>query len=97
MRVIAKRTLREFWQDHTDAQPALEEWHTTAFKADWNTPADITGTIANSRYLGRNRFYFKIKGNKYRLVVEMNFSYQVVYIRFIGTHAQYDKINATTI
>ena len=97
MRVIAKRTLREFWRAHADAEPALAEWYTQTSKADWSAPADITSTVANARYLGSNRFSFKIKGNRYRLVVEVNFAYQTVYIRFIGTHAEYDTIDVTTI
>lgn len=73
MRIIAKRTLREFWQQHMDAKVALEEWHLITSKADWNTPMDITSAIANSRYLGNNRFSFKIKGNHYRLVIKAVF------------------------
>ncbi|MEM6845234.1 MAG: type II toxin-antitoxin system HigB family toxin [Bacteroidota bacterium] len=97
MRVIAKRTLREFWEQHTDAQPALEEWHLIAEKADWQNPNDITNGVPNARYLGNDRFLFKIKGNHYRLIVKVNFAHQIVYIRFVETHAQYDKIDATTI
>lgn len=97
MRVIAKKTLREFWQLHADVQPALEEWYFHADKAQWSSPSDITNTVANSRHLGNHRFSFKIKGNHYRLVVAVNFAYQVVYIRFVGTHAEYNKINALTI
>ena len=85
MRVIAKRTLREFWKTHADTESALAEWYTHASKADWNVPVDITSTVPNARYLGGNRFSFKIKGNQYRLVVEVNFAYQIVYIRFVGT------------
>ncbi|MEQ9442190.1 MAG: type II toxin-antitoxin system HigB family toxin [Cyclobacteriaceae bacterium] len=97
MRIIAKRTLREFWQQHADVQPALEEWHLNTEKADWRTPNDITRTVPQARSLGQDRFSFKIKGNQYRLIVKVNFAYQVVYIRFVGTHAQYDKIDANTI
>lgn len=97
MRVIAKRTLWEFWEQHTGAQPALEEWYLIAEKADWQNPNDITTSISDTRYLGNDRFLFKIKGNHYRLIVKVNFAYQIVYIRFVGTHAKYDKIDATTI
>lgn len=97
MRVIAKRTLREFWKKHPDAEIALEEWYTIANRAKWDYPNDITSAIANSRHLGSNRFSFKIRGNRYRLIVEVNFPYQVVYIRFVGTHAAYDKIDVKTI
>lgn len=93
MRIIAKRSLREFWQQHADAKIALEEWHLITSKALWNSPADITNTFANSRYLGNDRFYFKIKGNRYRLIVKVIFPTKTLFIRFIGTHAEYDKIN----
>ncbi len=97
MRVIAKRTLREFWHVHPDSQSALEEWYVTASKADWSNPNQVTDAIANSRYLRGDRFSFKIKGNHYRLLVEINFAFKIVYIRFIGTHADYDKINLSSI
>lgn len=97
MRIIAKRTLREFWQQHADVQPALEEWHLNAEKADWRTPNDVTQSVPQARSLGHDRFSFKIKGNQYRLIVKVNFAYQVVYIRFVGTHAHYDKIDANTL
>jgi len=97
MRVIAKKALREFWQQHAEVQSALEEWHLLAEKADWENPQAITQAVSNARYLGHDRFSFKIKGNQYRLVIKVNFAYKIVYIRFVGTHAEYDNINATTI
>lgn len=92
MRIIAKRSLREFWQQHADAQVALEEWHLIVSKAVWDAPSDITNTFAHSRYLGNDRFYFKIKVNRYRLIIKVVFLTKTVYIRFVGTHAEYDKI-----
>jgi mRNA interferase HigB len=80
-----------------DAKVALEEWHLITSKADWNTPMDITNAFASSRYLGNNRFSFKIKGNHYRLVVKAVFPIKTVFIRFVGTHADYDRIDAATI
>ncbi|WKN45957.1 type II toxin-antitoxin system HigB family toxin [Tunicatimonas pelagia] len=97
MRVIAKRTLREFWEKHSDAQSALEEWYLKAERANWQNPNDIISNISNARYLGDNKFSSKIKGNQYRLIVKANFAYQVVYIRFIGTHDGYDKIDVTKL
>jgi len=97
MRVIAKRTLREYWEQHADSESALQEWYLLAEKADWQSPQDITGHVPNARFLGNGRLSFKIKGNQYRLVVKVIFEKKTVYIRFIGTHAEYDKIDATTI
>ncbi len=97
MRIIAKRTLREFWNKHANAEASLAEWYTQADKAEWKSPTDITDSIANARYLGNQRFSFKVRGNRYRLVIEVNFTYQTLYIRFVGTHAEYDKIDVTTI
>ena len=97
MRIIAKRTLREYWRQHADAKLALEEWHLLAEKANWQSPQDITDAVPNARYLGNGRFSFKIKGNRYRLVVKVIFEMKRIYIRFVGTHSEYDKIDATTI
>ena len=97
MRVIAKRTLREYWEQHAETRLALEEWYLLAEKANWNSPSDITSQVPNSRYLGNGRFSFKIRGNNYRLIVKVIFEMQRVYIRFVGTHAEYDKIDATMI
>ena len=97
MRVIAKRTLREYWQRYPDARIALENWYLLAQKADWHSPNAITDAVPNARYLGNERFSFKIRGNKYRLIVKVIFEMKRVYIRFVGTHAEYDKIDATTL
>lgn len=96
MNVIAKRTLREFWSKHADSKSALEEWHSMASKAIWQKPDDVTSSVSNSRYLGNDRFYFKIKGDKYRLLVKIVFQAKQVYVRFIGTHADYDKLEDAT-
>lgn len=82
---------------HPDSQSALEEWYVIASRADWSNPNQVTNTVANARHLRGDRFSFKIKGNHYRLVVEVNFAFKIVYIRFIGTHADYNKINVSTI
>lgn len=97
MRVIAKRTLRGYWEQHADARLALEEWYLIAEKAEWSIPSDITAAIPNARHLGNGRFSFKIKGNHYRLIVKVIFETKRIYIRFIGTHAEYDKIDVATI
>ncbi len=97
MRVIALRTLREFWTTHADAEDALRAWHADAQRAVWKTPGDIRATYATASIIGNNRVVFNIRGNTYRLIVAVNYDYGIVYIRFIGTHAEYDRIDAETV
>ena len=97
MRIIARRTLREFWTDHADAETALRAWYSDAEKAEWKTPEDIKQTYANASILGNNRVVFNIRGNTYRLIVAINYAFGIVYIRFVGTHTEYDKVDAETI
>lgn len=97
MRVIAKKTLRDFWETHADAQAALEAWYDDTKRAVWAAPADIKSVYANASILPNNRVVFNIKGNTYRLIVAINYAYSIVYIRFIGHHRAYDTIDATTI
>ena len=94
MRVIAKRTLREFWELNPDSEQQLLAWYREASRADWNNPNEIKQQYAKASILKNNRVVFDILGNKYRLVVEINYKRKWVFIRFIGTHSQYDKINA---
>jgi mRNA interferase HigB len=97
MRIISRKTLREFWNRHPDAQQALQAWYHDAKRATWKTPADIKNVYRNASFVGNNRVVFNIKGNQYRLVVAIQYQHGIIYIRFIGTHAEYDKIDATTI
>ena len=97
MRIIAKKTLREFWEIHSDVETALTAWYNEARKADWQSPDDVMELYPNARILDSNRLIFKIKGNHYRLVVKVNYEYSIVWIRFVGTHAAYDKIDAKTV
>lgn len=96
-RIIAKRTLREFWEKHAEAEQYLKTWYDTAKHNEWKTPNDIKNTYANASILKNERVVFNIKGNDYRLVVKFNFDKSWIFIRFIGTHAEYDKIDANTI
>ena len=100
MRVIALSTLKEFWEGkpvYADAiQPTLA-WYRHTLKADWASPADVKSDLRNASILKDGRVVFNIAGNKYRLVVWINYPYRVVYIRFIGTHKQYDNTDAQTI
>ena len=97
MRVISKRTLREFWIRHNDSKSALESWYNEAKKAIWKSPVDLKKEYPDASIIANNRVIFNIKGNQYRLIVKINYSYGLVWIRFIGTHAEYDKVNAKTI
>ena len=97
MRIIAKKTLREFWMLHPNAEEPLLAWYREVEKADWDTPAKVKTRYRAASIVGGNRVVFNIKGNKYRLVVKVNYPYRVVYIRFVGTHAGYDKIDAEEV
>jgi mRNA interferase HigB len=97
MRIIAKKTLREFWEQHPDAEGPLLAWHSEVLKEDWDTPAKVKAKYGTASIVGGSRLVFNIKGNEYRLVVKVNYSYRVIYIRFVGTHAEYDEINAEEV
>lgn len=100
MRVIALSTLKGFWEGNPaygDAREQALAWYRHVLKADWAIPAEVKQEFRNASILRDGRVVFNIAGNKYRLVVWINYPYRVVYIRFIGTHAQYDAIDAQTI
>lgn len=99
MRVIAIRRLRDFWSKpgRADSEQPLRAWHREAKRASWAGPEDIKATYRNASVLPDSRVVFNIAGNKYRLIVKINYAYRVVYIRFTGTHAEYDRVDATTI
>ncbi|NWF81276.1 MAG: type II toxin-antitoxin system HigB family toxin [Chloroflexi bacterium] len=97
MRIIAKKTLREFWECHADAEQALKAWYYDVKYADWKSPVDIRKTYATASILANNRVVFNIRGNNYRLVVAINYDFGIVYIRFVGTHQEYDQIDAEYI
>jgi len=97
MRVIAKKALREFWERYPDSEQQLKAWYAEARNAAWQTPADVKAKYGTASILKESRVVFNICGNKYRLVVKINYPHQVIYIRFLGTHEQYDAINAETI
>jgi len=100
MRVIALSTLRDFWEReaaYADAREPVLAWYRHVLKAGWRSPADVEREFGRASILRDGRVVFDIGGNKYRLVVWINYAYRVVYVRFIGTHAQYDRIDAQTI
>ena len=96
MRIIALKALKDFWENYPDSEEALKAWHSVAKKADWKTPGEVKKTYGNASILQEGRVVFNIAGNKCRLIVWINYPYRVVYIRFIGTHKQYDKVDAQT-
>ena len=97
MRIISKKALRLFWGAHPPAEGPLKAWHSEARPTAWTTPANIKEKYGNASVLKDGRVVFNIAGNKYRLVVRINYEVGIVYIRFVGTHAQYDKIDAETV
>lgn len=97
MRVIAKRTLREFWTVYPDAMESLLAWHQEALRANWPNPHAVKEQYRNASIVQSGRVVFNIAGNKYRLVVKIDYSRGNVYIRFIGTHRQYDRIDVETV
>ena len=99
VRVIARRTLREFWEQrgHRDAEQPLRAWFAEARRATWRTPADVKAAYRNASFVGNHRVVFNIAGNKYRLVVALKYSAQIAFIRFVGTHAAYDQIDVEEV
>jgi mRNA interferase HigB len=97
MRIIAKSTLRAFWNRHPNAEEPLLAWYRETEKADWANPAQVKAQYRSASFEGENRVVFNIKGNDYRLVVKINYPYRVVYVRFVGTHAEYDKIDVREV
>lgn len=97
MRIISRKALRLFWEAHPDARQGLQAWYGDVQRAHWNSPADIKESYRNASIVANNRVVFNIKGNRYRLVVAVQYRFRIVYIRFVGTHQDYDKIDAATI
>jgi mRNA interferase HigB len=94
MRVISKRTLREFYENPNfqDSKGAIEAWHSEAMRADWSSPNEIKTQYKSASVVGDNKIVFNICGNRYRLIVKINYIAKIVFVKFIGTHKQYDKI-----
>lgn len=97
MRIIAKQTIRQFWKRHPKSKSPLEAWHQEVTRANWASPSSVKAQFRSASVLQDNRVVFNVSGNHYRLVVKINYPYRIVYIRFVGTHADYDAIDATTI
>jgi mRNA interferase HigB len=97
MRIVSRKILREFWEKHPDVRQQLQAWYVDVKNADWTSPTDIKRIYRNASIVAINRVVFNIKGNQYRVVVAVQYSYGIVFIPFVGTHAEYDKIDVTSI
>ena len=97
MRVISKPILKEFWAEYPAAEQPLKAWHKTTSDADWNSPAELKQSYRSADILKSGRVIFDIGGNKYRIVARVNFVGKVVLIKFVGTHEEYNKIDAQTV
>lgn len=97
LRIIAKRPLRAYWEQKPDCEQTLRSWYKEASKAEWESPNDVKEQYAAASILKNGRIVFNICGNKYRLIVEVNYKRKWLFVRFIGTHKEYDKIDANTI
>lgn len=97
MRVIAVKNLRDFWELHPSAEAPLKAWLADAKAANWRSPADIKTRYANASVLKCRRVVFNVKGNDYRLIAAVAYQFEAIYIKFVGTHNQYDAIDADTV
>ena len=97
MRILSRSTLRKFWETHPDVEEALKTWYYEASHANWQSPVDVKAADVSASIIANNRAVFNIKGNTYRLIVAIRYDIGIIFIRFIGTHAEYDKVDAETI
>ncbi len=97
MNVISKRTIVKFYEKYAQSKSSLEVWYADAKKSVWSTPDDIKKVYSDASFLADNRVVFNIKGNDYRLVVHLDYLRKIIRVKFIGTHSQYDKINAIEV
>jgi mRNA interferase HigB len=97
MKIISRHTLKQFWKKHAVSEEALKSWYKEAERATWHSPEEIKQRYPTADILPGNRIVFNIKGNTYRLIVKIHYNTGIIYIRFVGTHAQYDKINSESI
>jgi len=97
MRIIVRKHLMNFWRVHPDTEQPLKAWYDEVAHASWKRPQDIKNQYRNASFIAGNRVVFNIKGNAYRLVVAVTYSFGAVYVKFIGSHAEYDRIDACTV
>ena len=97
MRIIARKTLKDFWEKHPDAEQSLKVWYAEVSHSAWVLPKDLKARYPAASFLAGNRVVFNIKGNRYRLIIHVRYDLGRVYIRFIGTHPEYDKVNTANV
>lgn len=97
MRVFSLSTLREFWEKHPDAEQPLRAWFVEAERADWTGPTDVKARYRSADFIAGDRVVFNIKGNNYRLIVAIKYRFKAVYVRFVGTHVDYDNVDAERV
>ena len=97
MRVISIKKLKKFWEKHSDSNQLLRAWYEEVKNADWSKSSDVKRKYKTASILSNDRIIFNIKGNKYRLIVAVKYEFGIVYVRFIGTHKKYDKIDVNNI
>jgi mRNA interferase HigB len=97
VRVISRKKLKEFWERHPDVRQPLQAWYDDAKRSMWRSPVDIRSAYRNASFVGNDRVVFNLKGGSYRLVVAIRYEYGIVFIRFIGTHQEYDRIDAANV
>lgn len=97
MRIIAKRTLRTYWEREPNAEQPLKAWYAIARKADWSSPAEVKAVYGHASIVGNNRVVFNIGGNRYRLIIRFDYPRRIGFVRFVGTHAEYDRIDASQV
>jgi mRNA interferase HigB len=97
MRIISRKKLKEFWERHPDVRQPLQAWYNDAKHAEWKNPADIKAVFRNASFVGNDKVVFNLKGNSYRLVVAIRYKYGIIFIRFVGTHQEYSRIDAAKV
>ncbi len=97
MRIISRKKLKEFWEKHPDVRQPLQAWYNDTKHTEWKSPADIKTVFRNASFVGNDRVVFNLKGNSYRLVVAIRYEHGLVFIRFVGTHQEYDRIDAAKV
>lgn len=97
MRVIARNTIIDFYQKHPGAKTSLEHWYMIAKSAEWATPLEVAASFSKAKVVSADRIRFEVQGGNYRMIVAFDFDRGVAFIKFIGTHAEYDKIDAASV
>ncbi|WP_426023753.1 type II toxin-antitoxin system HigB family toxin [Brevundimonas sp. PWP3-1b1] len=97
MNVVARKTLQTFWTRHTPAKGPLTNWYNHVRAADWRSPQDVRDDFRSADFVGDNRVIFDVGGNKYRVVVRISYTFKQVLVKFVGTHAEYDRIDVETV